>query len=338
MACRYNRHSCRAGASGDGWSREVCMKRKPIVASGALLAATVAFAAAPAPDSAWKWYRVITPASGGFSAPQCVVLDADLFVQAAPGLRDVRLVQDGREIAYAIDISFDEGAAKVNGPAARDRAQYEPALTIAALPAEWPGASASPRPDHPPGWFYGHGLLPAHVPVERVRIDPAPTGREWLSLRAAEESRPSQAEELNVALGQGVATAAFTIGANLQHSGDIRIGVHGESAVRSFVLEMRRRELCYQPLSTSPLKLLFGNPRALPVRYDYASHYQPSATPLLASMGPAMANPAYVAPQQRQLMTARSRQLLFAIALALAALVLTVVPLFTGLAGRKDVR
>lgn len=247
--------------------------------------------------AAWHWQRVIVPNVASQGSEQCAVLDASLFAAAAPGLRDVRLLQDGRELAYATDISYDDHRGLASAADA-DRSLYEVALVVPAhrsAPSD-PldhGRDSSPL-ERPPVWFSGEGLLPAHVPVERVRLNPAPAGIASLSLRAAEAGRPASAEFIQATVTPEHPSAAFTIGANLQQAAQVRLDVQGDPAqVPSFVLEMRRRELCYQPLSSSPLLLLFGNPAAPLVHYDYAAHYRPKAAPLLASLGPATANPQY---------------------------------------------
>ncbi len=297
------------------------------------LAAAVASPPLPAPRtvSAWRFLRVITPAESAPLAAQCVVLDADLYARAAAGLRDVRLVQDGRELAYATDESFDDRASIPAALGTEDRALYEVSLKIAARPSEWPGApgngAASSRPEHPPGWFYGQDLLPAHVPVERVRLEPAPAGTEFLSLRAAAKDDLRNAEVLETTLTAEHPAAAFTVGANLQEDADVRVGVHGQaSQVTSFVLEMRRRQMCYQPRSAAPLLIFFGNENARPVRYDYAAHYQPTGTPLLARMGPVQPNPAYRPREPYRFQITRTERLLLALTLSMVMFLVLAVP------------
>lgn len=257
------------------------------------------------------------------------MLDADLFARSAPGLRDVRLVQDGRELAYAIDISQDEPGAAGAGGSTVDRALYEVALVLRAYPSEWAGVAGNgqqwSRPDHPPGWFYGMGSLPAHVPVERIRLDSAVAGTEFLRVSAAEANRLRDAETLDTTLTPEHPAAAFTVGANLQQDADIRLNVNGDmKTIGSFVLEMRRREICYQPLTGSPVSLLFGNVSASPVHYAYGMHYQPKATPLLSSMGPIHANSAFHQASTPRAAWSERVRLMVAIAGCALALLLTV--------------
>lgn len=305
-----------------------------------LFALAAVAASAPQPSvprtvSSWRWMRAITPAASAPMAQQCVVLDADLYARAAAGLRDVRLVQDGRELAFATDESFDDRTGSSAAQTADDRALYEVSLRIMARPSEWPGfagnGQANTRPEHPPGWFYGSDLLPAHVPVERVRLDPAPAGTEFLGLRAAEKDDLRNAEVLETTLTPAHPTAAFTVGANLQQDADIGIGVHGDgSVVNSFVLEMRRRQMCYQPRSAAPLLIFLGNENARPVHYEYAAHYQPTGTPLLARMGPVQPNPAYRPHEPHRFQITRTQRILLALSLSIALFLLTAVPVLRG--------
>lgn len=284
--------------------------------------------AVPSPFAAWKWERAIVPNPASPAAEQCAVLDASLFAGAAPGLRDVRLLQDGRELAYAIDISLDDSDGRAATVPAVDRALYETTLVIPALPSQWPGPAPAGRlplpPDHPPGWFYGKGVLPAHVPVERIRLDSSGTGTEFLALRAADISRLDHPEEMEATLTRESPAVAFTVGANLQHEAEVGLGVHGESGkVSAFVLEMRRREICYQPLSASPVTLLFGNTAALPVHYDFGRYFQPKATPLLSTMGTIHANPAFYQRPSPHADRALRTKLMLAILACVFALVIT---------------
>ena len=301
--------------------------------SFALAALWIAPAAHPGTEThaAWKWERSITPNAGSPAAEQCAVLDAALFADAAPGLRDVRLMQDGRELPYATDISLDDRRSHPGATTAADRALYEIAMVVPAYPTNrvQPGTQEKfPGLDHPPGSFYGKGILPAHVPVERIRLDSAERGTEFLGLRAAETTNLANPETIDATLTPESPAVAFTVGANLQQSAEVGLGVHGESTkVSAFVLEMRRREICYQPLTASPVTLLFGNARALPVRYEFGKVFQPKATPVMASMGPIQRNPAYREPgAPTGHLSLRTRLVLGVLACA-CALALTLRPL-----------
>ncbi len=264
-----------------------------------VLAAALATYTAQPPHShsAWRYERHVLTVPKLPVAQQCVILDADVFSHAAPGLRDLRLVQDGREIPYALDESHDEAfdraaSAKAHAALPSNRAQYETSLVIPALPAYHAGVAGQANSEQLPGWFYGNGELPAHVPVERLRIVPEVTGVESIEMDAWQYGKPKERETLEVMLTPQTPAVNFTVGANLQTTADISVGVHGAMpVVQAFVLEMRRRELCFQPLSRAPLVLFLGNSKARPVRYDYAAHFQPDAVPLLSTLGPTDVNP-----------------------------------------------
>jgi hypothetical protein len=102
-----------------------------------------------------------------------------------------------------------------------------------------------------------------------------------------------QSEELRATLTPNTPAIPFTVGANLQEPADILVRVVDKGAPQAVVLEMRRREICYQPRSMSPVHLLVGDATAQPPAYDYALHFQPTAHPLMAAMGPMTVNPAY---------------------------------------------
>ena len=243
-----------------------------------------------------RWQRVLMPPEATPMAAQCAVVDADLYAHAAPGLRDVRLMQDGQELPYAMDVSFDTRVGDAAPPPADDRALYEPVQTIPLLPQP-AAAIAGLRMDDVPDTYYSEVLLSAHVPVERIRIVPAPKAEATVMLRASARMQLQQAEELRATLTMTQPTVPFTIGANLQEPADVLVRVvqHG-SVPQAVVLEMRRREICYQPRSMSPVHLLVGNATALPPTYDYALSFRPTAHPLMAAMGPMTTNPAYVTP------------------------------------------
>lgn len=308
-----------------GFVRRYRVTMKPLLF---LPIAALLFVPAPpsGPLAQSRWQRVLTPSLPLRQAEQCVVVDAALYAHAAPGLRDVRLLQDGREIPYATDVSFDDRTGEAGAPPPDDRAQYEPVRVLSLAPAPRGDGEAAET-----GHYFTEDLISAHVPVERVRLTPAPSSVVQLSLRAAARMNLAEAEELHTALGPARAAAPFTVGANLQDEADISVSVrqgHDVPPPQSVVLEMRRREICYQPISASPIRLLLGNAGADPPHYDYALHFQPKASPLLATMGPMQPNPDYVAPVQpvRFRMTTGLRLTIAAI-VAIGAFFATAVPL-----------
>ena len=256
-------------------------------AAAILAALALAAPATPQASGTARWQRILTPPQGNPTAEQCIVVDADLYAHAAPGLRDVRLIQDNAELPYAMDVSFDTRVGESAPPPADDRAAYE-AVMVVPLVQQPSGDGGAGKPDT---WF-NEALLSAHVPIERIRLDPAPTSTATIELHAAARMNLRDSEDMRASLTASAPSAPFTIGANLQEAADILVRVHESGSVpRAVILEMRRREICYRPRTASPIRLVLGDSAALPARYDYALHFQPSATPLLASMGPMSTNP-----------------------------------------------
>lgn len=252
-----------------------------------LAALALAAPATPQTSGTARWQRILTPPQSNPTAEQCVVVDADLYAHAAPGLRDVRLIQDNMELPYAMDVSFDTRVGESAPPPADDRAEYE-AVMVVPLVQQPSGAGAAVESDT---WF-NEALLSAHVPIERIRLDPAPKSTAIVELHAAARMNLRDSEDMRATLTASAPSAPFTIGANLQEAADILVRVHESGSIpRAVILEMRRREICYRPRTASPIHLLLGDSAALPARYDYALHFQPSATPLLATMGPMSTNP-----------------------------------------------
>ncbi|MGI4852456.1 MAG: hypothetical protein ACRYF4_00245 [Janthinobacterium lividum] len=281
--------------------------------------------AAPARYKAWQWQRTIQPAAGVPLAEQCVVLDAELYAASAPGLRDVRLLQDGREVAYALQESYDERAVHTAGGV--DRAVY---MTVLSVPL-----SADS------GLERGTAVLPQHVPVERIELVPgtdehgaAPAtpshGTVHLRLvatpQSANASAPGEVIEDDLDAARPIERTA--IGANLQHEVHVDVLVNAGAEHFSHArLQMHERSLCYQPLSSAPLLLLYGNADALPVRSAYAAHYRPTAEALLASPGPAQRNVNYQSRVSTTFTLTRLQRLGLAVFVAAAGFLLTAVPL-----------
>ncbi len=300
----------------------------------ALVALMVAPAARPgAPTHAsWRWERTIVPNAASPSSEQCAVLDADVFARAAPGLRDARLVQDGRELAYAIDESVDEHADS-RLSAEDDRSVYDTVVTASFMDAG-PRSSKptlAPAPDKS-----AMTLVPAHVPVERLRLDIEDNGGPQPALPPAMHvtltARPSaagqaleEAELVELLAAPQHLLLPVTLGANLQDSATVTVRVDpAPASLAHAVLEMRRREICYQPLSSSPVTLFFGNPGAPPVHYEFGRFFQPKATPLLSSMGAIQRNPAFHQTNALHVGISKRAKLLIAILTCALALLLTV--------------
>lgn len=276
----------------------------------------------------WQWQRSIQPSASAPGDTQCVVLDAKLYADAAPGLRDVRLLQNGREIAYALQESYDERAQHT--AYSGDRSLYTTVLKV-------PLTDAGPLQ-------HGEAVLLQHVPVERMELTldedtPAKpnstAGRVRFRLVATPYShvalnarQPATGEVIEDDLDAQSPIEQTAIGANLQGSARIDITVKaGPQHFTSASLQMHQRSLCFQPLSSAPLMLLYGNAGALPVRYAYAAHYQPRAETLLASLGPAQPSGSYQPRVNRAFTLTRRQRLGLAVFIAVGGFLVTAVPL-----------
>ena len=289
-----------------------------LLAALSALPVPVSIPHAPPRYRAWQWERTVQPAPSAPADEQCVVLDADLYAASAPGLRDVRLLQDGQEIAYALQESYDERALHTEGDG--DRSVYTTVLTV---PLSGEGR-----------WEQGAAVLPQHVPVERIDLienaAPAlPSGAIHMRLVVTPNAAaPVVGEVIEVDLAAASPVERTAIGANLQRSARVDLGIDpGEGHYSKALLQMRQRSLCYQPLSAAPLLLLYGNADAPPVRYAYAAHYQPRAQALLASFGPAQRNEDYHPKAQKPFTLTRNQRSSLAVFVAAAGFLLMAVPL-----------
>ena len=98
-----------------------------IAALVSLLALFLQASGTPAPTPApqyFRYHRSVVPVTGRGEA--CSVIDPDIFPNAAPSLKDLRLYQDGREVPYAITLSQpqqpESDPARVLNLGMRDRA------------------------------------------------------------------------------------------------------------------------------------------------------------------------------------------------------------------------
>lgn len=292
------------------------MKTLPILA-------LALFAADPSVTTS-RWQRTITPPPGAPYAAACVTLDADTFSHAAPGLRDLRLFQDGREVQYATDESYDDRMVATGYTPLDDRALYD-TVGLATL-------AASSTADRSATY-----VLPAHVPIERItlRIGPPPNDSIAIypdPIRVHLTARPNlpnaEAEEVDLLANPVHLALPVTLGANLQQSATLRVDVNpAPPQFRAIAFEMRRRDLCYQPISASPLLLLLGDDHATVRHSDYAAHFAPAASPLMAALGPVEPNPAYLPPAPRTPGLTHRQRLVVACGLAMMLFFVTTFPL-----------
>ncbi len=282
------------------------------------------------PSGGFHWQRTITPPPKAPLAQACVVLDTQTFANAAPALRDLRLFQDGIELPYAVEESYDPRALESGVTTADDRSLYETSLVANLSPrlnaiAPGDGIDRDSRTHQPlkPGqidsWIgvYDNIEIPAHVPVERVRLEPAPDSPVSLQIFAteADTTRDPPSESIRGALDAQHLALPFTLGANLQHPATLGIlAEHGEQVYRRAVFEMRRRSLCYQPRSASPLTLYLGGGEAMTAKtYSYASSFSTAVERPYATVGPLVPNPENTdTPVRHGLLTQRRRMLLAA--------------------------
>ncbi len=278
------------------------------------LIAFIAFAlpSSPDPTASFHYQRLVTPPTGAPAGPACVVLDATVFSHAEPGLRDLRLFQDGAELPFAIEESFDKRALEHDRTPPDDRSLYEvasrePAWDRAPLPAGISGLD-NPLQNHAQAAYSNDFRLPPRVPVERIRLDPAPGTAEHISIIASPVGLSSQ-ERIAGTLSPEQPTLPVTLGANLQTEAKVLVTINGASRpIRAVLLEMRRRSLCYQPRTASAPVLLLGNPALSAPQYDYARRFS-TETPLpLATLGPLTANPAFRAPERSSVLRSRHAQ------------------------------
>lgn len=263
------------------------------------------------PSGGFRWQRTVTPPAGATTAQACILLDAATFANAAPALRDLRLFQDGAELPYAIEESYDPRALESGVTTADDRSLYEPVLSATLQPRRNSGFSnGEPVPPLSlPGEPAAGAVptlqatldLPAHVPVERVRVEPAPDRPTLLHLQATEDRRgPSlfpgrllPSESLTETIDTARPSAPVTLGVNLQHAATIKVRLDDRGTVsHTIVFEMRRRSLCYQPRSAAPLTLYLGGGTGVAAKtYSYASNFSTALDRPYATLGPLVPNP-----------------------------------------------
>ncbi|WP_419803833.1 hypothetical protein [Terriglobus sp.] len=257
------------------------------------------------PAGGFHWQRIITPPPGAGTQQACVVLDAATFANAAPALRDLRLFQDGTELPYVIEESYDERALNSGVTPDDDRSEYE-AVLVLPLHMRQSGASfdgwhgSGPLPP-PPGLFTGRAEteLPPKVPVERLRLEPY-VGFENVTVSALPPAAGaiSEAEHVGGTIDQAHPALAITLGANLQNAANVEVNVgpflepHGIVPVQRVILEMRRRSLCYQPRAAAPLVLYLGGGQGIAAKvYGLSDGFSTDQQRPYATMGPLEPNP-----------------------------------------------
>ncbi len=288
------------------------------------------------PSGGFHWQRTITPPPGAPLIQACVVLDAQTFANAAPALRDLRLFQDGFELPYAIEESYDPRALDSGVTPVDDQSLYETVL-VANLQARLAPAVAGDgllrdsrthrllKPGEVDAWggVYDQTALPARVPVERLRLEPAPNSPVSIEVTATLTSsslHPSPFERVSGSVDPQHPAMPLTLGANLQRQATLGITVeHGLQVYRRAIFEMRRRSLCYQPRSASPLILYLGGGEGVAAKtYSYASNFSTALDRPFATLGPLVPNAEDDAVPVRSRTFIERKRLLLAAALAAA--------------------
>ena len=246
------------------------------------------------PAGGFHWQRIITPPPGAGTQQACVVLDAATFAKAAPALR----FQDGTELPYVIEESYDERALNSGVTPDDDRSEYE-GVSVVALSRVPVGAVAGALPLGATG-LQGTAHVMAHVPIERLRLQSTPTWQTPLRLTAEMSAKVANAdagssgqEVVQALLPSGRATWAITLGANLQSAADVQVNIAvAPPTPQRVILEMRRRSLCYQPRSTSPLVLYLGGGQGIAAKvYGLSDGFSTDQQHPYATMGPLEPNP-----------------------------------------------
>ncbi len=224
----------------------------------------------------------------------CVVLDAATFANAAPALRDLRLFQDGTELAYVVEESYDERALNSGVTPVDDRSEYEAVYVARMVPRSAAGVAGLSGSATVPSELYQRFILDGRVPVERLRINSStPTAHEvTISARPLASGTAQPFEQERRKLDAEHVAWPFTLGANLQGQAEILLVDETSQRTESIILEMRRRSLCYQPRSASPLVLYLGGGEGMAAKvYGLANGFSTSLQRPYATLGPLEPNP-----------------------------------------------
>jgi hypothetical protein len=156
--------------------------------------------------------------------------------------------------------------------------------------------------------------LAARIPVERVEfvLQPGFHANFSRSVVIMASSGPhSQPEEITgqisrIELTEGghtlrqlQLTVPATLGANMQAAADVQVAIQdGDDrplAIAAVRLEMRQRQLCFEPAAgSSPATLFYGDPDLRAPSYDYARLFVPNTNIRAATLGPEQLNPAFI--------------------------------------------
>ncbi|MBB5056703.1 anti-sigma28 factor (negative regulator of flagellin synthesis) [Granulicella aggregans] len=121
-------------------------------------------------------------------------------------------------------------------------------------------------------------------------------------------------------------TIPTAIGANMQHFAELQVAIeNGDDAplpIATVQLQMRQRRICFDAatVTNSPLQLFYGDSTLEAPVYDYAKLFQPSATPLIATLTPEESNPTFTPRTDARPFTERHPELLWIVLLAVVCI------------------
>ncbi|MBS1813907.1 MAG: hypothetical protein JSS87_03420 [Acidobacteria bacterium] len=208
----------------------------------------------------------------------CAVLPPALFHEAAAALRDLRLTENGQEIPFAQEESYDENSLASGVTSPSDRSYFD----VVAEKETAPGNGNQVANFH----------LPARIPVERISLGRPATHDLSVRVTARISSNPQLAENISGTIHAGESSFPVTIGANLQSDADVEVTLQQSTSPLHVRLEMRRRWICFEPLkSTSDLRLHYGDATLPAANYRFAATLIMPENPELATLGPRTEEP-----------------------------------------------
>lgn len=173
--------------------------------------------------------------------------------------------------------------------------------------------------------------VPAHLPIERVRIvlaagkTPNLTRPVLITSHVSGESE-SSGEQIRGTIARVRSTRGGTVlsldqlslpailGANLQRPAEVEVAIENANdpplPLASVVLETRQRQICFDLSAAAPLTLFYGDPALEPPQYDYQQHFRPDPAMRNAVLGPEQANPHYVPREDTRSLTKRHPRML----------------------------
>jgi hypothetical protein len=140
---------------------------------------------------------------------------------------------------------------------------------------------------------------------------PETVGGTILRVHTTEAGREIRTEQLGI---------PAILGANLQSGAKADVAIeNGDDQplpIAAVRLEMRRREVCFDAAVAGGLALFYGDPRLVSPVYDYARLFESADKPLVAELGPEIANPDYRAPVEEKTFTERHPEVLWIVLIA----------------------